>query len=67
MPELGAAVTIPGIKRGNETIRAGDICIENIHAAYESTGSSICNPVVSFDVDENAKITLLAGHDCGNC
>lgn len=39
--ELGAVVTIPGIKRGNETIRAGDICIENIHAAYESTGSSI--------------------------
>ncbi len=39
--ELGAAVTIPGIKRGKETIRAGDICIENIHAAYEATGSSI--------------------------
>jgi type III restriction enzyme len=39
--ELDAGVTIPGIKRGNETIRAGDICIENIHAAYEATGSSI--------------------------
>ena len=39
--ELGAAVAIPGIKRGNETIRAGAICIENIHAAYEATGSSI--------------------------
>ena len=39
--ELGAAVAIPGIKRGNETIQAGDICVENVHAVYESTGSSI--------------------------
>ena len=41
MKELGAAVAIPAIKRGNETIRAGDICVENIHAVYENTGSSI--------------------------
>lgn len=41
MKELGAAVMIPAIKRGNETIRAGDICVENIHAVYENTGSSI--------------------------
>lgn len=41
MKELGAAVPIPGIKRGNETIQPGDICVENIHAAYEGTGSSI--------------------------
>jgi type III restriction enzyme len=41
MNELGAIVAIPGIKRGNETIQAGDICIENIHAVYENTGSSI--------------------------
>jgi type III restriction enzyme len=41
--ELGAAVTIPGIKRGNETVRAGDICIENIHAVYENAGSSIAD------------------------
>ena len=41
MKELGAAVSIPGIKRGNATIQAGDICIENIHAVYENTGSSI--------------------------
>ncbi len=41
MKELGAAVAIPAIKRGNETIRAGDICVENIHAVYEGTGSSI--------------------------
>ena len=43
MKELGAAVTIPGIKRGNETVRDGDICIENIHAVYENTGSSIAD------------------------
>ena len=32
MKEVGAVVTIPGIKRGNETVKIGDICIENIHA-----------------------------------
>jgi type III restriction enzyme len=41
MKELDAAVAIPGIKRGNETIQTGDICVENIHAVYENTGSSI--------------------------
>ena len=43
MKELGAAVAIPGIKRGNETVQAGDICIENIHAVYENAGSSIAD------------------------
>ncbi len=43
MKELGVLVTIPGIKRGNETVRDGDICIENIHAVYENTGSSIAD------------------------
>jgi len=41
MKELGASVAIPSIKRGNKTVLPGDICIENIHAAYENTGSSI--------------------------
>jgi type III restriction enzyme len=41
LKDLGAAVVIPGIKRGNETIQSGDICVENIHAVYENTGSSI--------------------------
>ena len=31
----------PSIKSANVTIKEGDICIENIHAAYETTGSSI--------------------------
>lgn len=39
--DLEAAVSIPAIKRGNETIQRGDICVENIHAVYENTGSSI--------------------------
>jgi len=43
MKELGAAVTIPGIKRGKDTVYAGDICIENIHAVYENAGSSIAD------------------------
>lgn len=41
MKELDAVVSIPGIKRGNATIQPGDICVENIHAVYENTGSSI--------------------------
>jgi len=43
MKELDAAVSIPAIKRGNETVQAGDICIENIHAVYENAGSSIAD------------------------
>lgn len=43
MKELGANVAIPGIKRGNETIQPGDICIENIHAVYTNAGSSIAD------------------------
>jgi type III restriction enzyme len=43
MKELDAAVAIPGIKRGNETIQPGDICIENIHAVYTNAGSSIAD------------------------
>ena len=31
----------PSIKSADVTIKEGDICIENIHAAYETTGSSI--------------------------
>ena len=31
----------PGIVNANVTVKTGDICIENIHAVYERTGSSI--------------------------
>ena len=31
----------PAIKSANEPILAGDICVENIHAVYDRTGSSI--------------------------
>ena len=31
----------PSIKTADTTIKEGDICIENIHAVYERTGSSI--------------------------
>ena len=31
----------PGIINANTTIKNGDICVENIHAVYERTGSSI--------------------------
>lgn len=36
-----AKIKNPRIIDANETIREGDICIENIHAVYETTGSSI--------------------------
>jgi len=31
----------PSIKKADVTIKEGDICVENIHAVYERTGSSI--------------------------
>src|SRR2546425_422601 len=31
----------PARPSGSETIQFGDICVENIHAVYENTGSSI--------------------------
>jgi len=31
----------PRIIDANTTIKEGDICVENIHAVYETTGSSI--------------------------
>ena len=33
--------TTPRIISADSTIREGDICVENIHAVYETTGSSI--------------------------
>lgn len=41
LEELGAVHKNPSIKNANEDILEGDICIENIHAVYERTGSSI--------------------------
>ena len=39
--ELDAAYPSPAIKTANYPILTGDICVENIHAAYQRTGSSI--------------------------
>lgn len=36
-----AIIANPSIIDANQTITEGDICIENIHAVYEGTGSSI--------------------------
>ena len=41
LEELEAAYPSPAIKSANDPILNGDICIENIHAAYQRTGSSI--------------------------
>jgi type III restriction enzyme len=40
IPE-GAKYKNPRIIDANSTIKDGDICVENIHAVYETTGSSI--------------------------
>lgn len=41
LQELDAAYPNPAIKSANVPILAGDICVENIHAVYERTGSSV--------------------------
>jgi type III restriction enzyme len=41
MRELGARVVIPAIGTGRDTVHTKMICVENIHAVYENTGSSI--------------------------
>ncbi len=41
LQELGSVFASPSIKNANVPILEGDICVENIHAAYQRTGSSI--------------------------
>lgn len=41
LQELGAIHSAPSIKNANVPITSGDICVENIHAVYKRTGSSI--------------------------
>lgn len=41
LSSLGACFPTPSIKNANKDILNGDICVENIHAAYQRTGSSI--------------------------
>lgn len=41
LQELKSPCPSPAIKNANVPILEGDICIENIHAAYQRTGSSI--------------------------
>jgi len=39
--DAGAVHKNPSIKSSNDPILDGDICVENIHATYERTGSSV--------------------------
>jgi type III restriction enzyme len=41
LEELGSDYLSPAIKSANDPILNGDICVENIHAVYQRTGSSI--------------------------
>lgn len=36
-----AKIRNPSIVTANETVKKGDLCVENIHAVYQNTGSSI--------------------------
>jgi len=49
----------PSIKDANVTIKDGDICVENIHAVYEKTGSSITD---SFK--GNGQKVLVLNDEC---
>lgn len=55
MKEIGAVVVTPGLKTGNESVGTGDICVENIHAVYEHTGTSIYD---SFK-NQGARVLVL--------
>ncbi len=56
MEELGAVWRSPEIKSANDPIEPGDICVENIHAVYERTGSSIMD---SFGGGKGARTLVL--------
>lgn len=49
----------PSIKTAEFTIKEGDICIENIHAVYEKTGSSIKDSFVG-----KGERTLVLNDEC---
>ena len=41
----------PRIISANETVKNGDLCVENIHAVYENTGSSIDDSFLGKGID----------------
>lgn len=45
----------PRVISANDTIRPGDVCVENIHAVYEGSGSSI---IASLEDDEQETLVL---------
>lgn len=49
----------PAIKTADVTIKEGDICVENIHAVYEKTGSSIKDSFAG-----NGQRTLVLNDEC---
>ncbi|MBS3998948.1 MAG: DEAD/DEAH box helicase family protein [Desulfobulbaceae bacterium] len=49
----------PSIKTADVTIKTGDICVENIHAVYEKTGSSIKDSFAG-----NGERTLVLNDEC---
>lgn len=49
----------PSIKTADVTIKVGDICVENIHAVYEKTGSSIKDSFMG-----HGERTLVLNDEC---
>ena len=68
IPE-SAKIKYPRIIDANQTINEGDICVENIHAVYENTGSSIDDSFKNGGSDtlvlndESHHLCLFASHE----
>ncbi len=70
LQELGSLYPTPDIKSANDPILAGDICVENIHAVYERTGSSIRDSFLSkgdrtLVISDEAHHIFSSGEDTG--
>lgn len=46
LPERPNGHRLPTVVSGNTTIKIGDICVENVHQAYENAGSSLRDSLV---------------------
>jgi len=70
LQELGSLHPTPEIKSANDPILAGDICVENIHAVYERTGSSIRDSFLgkgdrTLVISDEAHHIYSSGEDAG--
>jgi len=55
LPHVDGGVRQPALLDGNSTVEDGSLCIENVHAVYENTGSSLRTAFV----DQTGRDTLV--------